>query len=93
MELKPNHSLNFKVVPLQWKGSPKAKVSWEFLNKSYKPIKKGQTKPGQSVPFELKIFHPQVRSESKPAIYYFLLKIEGDASMFYALHMEIKEGP
>jgi len=93
IQLKPNHSLNFKAVPLQWKGASKGKVMWEFLDKSYKPMKRGQISPRQSIPLGLKIFHPQVRSESKSALYYFLVKIEGDASLFYSLHLEIKEGP
>jgi hypothetical protein len=93
LELKANHSLNFKAVPLQWKGSPKGKVTWEFLDKSFKPMRKGESSPRQSPPFGLKIFHPQVRSEAKSSLYYFLVKIEGDAGLFYSLHLEIKEGP
>jgi hypothetical protein len=93
LQLKPNHSLNFKAVPLHWKGSPQGKVTWEFLDKSYKPLRRGQSSSRSSFPFGLKIFHPQVRSEAKPSPYYFLVKIEGDASLFYSLHLEIKEGP
>jgi hypothetical protein len=93
IQLKSNHSLNFKAVPLQWKGTSKGKVTWEFLDKSYKPLKRGQISPRQSIPLGLKIFHPQVRSEAKSAFYYFLVKIEGDASLFYSLYLEIKEGP
>jgi hypothetical protein len=93
IQLKPKHSLSFKALPLQWKGTSKGKVTWEFLDKSYKPLKRGQISPRQSNPLGLKLFHPKVRSEAKSAVYYFLVKIEGDASLFYSLHLEIKEGP
>jgi hypothetical protein len=93
IQVKPNHSLNFGALPLQWKGSPKGKVTWEFLNKSYKIMKKGQISPGQSTPLGIKIFYPQVRSDERVGLYYFLVKIEGDASLSYSLHLEIKEGP
>ena len=91
--LKANHSLHFQAVPLQWKGSDsKGRVRWEFLNKSYKSLKKGLNTPEQTTPFELKVFQPPVKSDPKPGGYYLLVKAEGDISLFYSLHLEIKEG-
>jgi len=87
IQLKPNHSLSFRALPLQWKGSPKGRVTWEFMNKSYKIMKKGRISPAQPVPLEIKIFYPQVRSDEKAGLYYFLVKIEGDASLFYSLRL------
>jgi len=92
IQIKPNYSLNFEALPVQWKGSPKGRVTWEFLNKSYKILKKGQSSPEQSTPFGIRVFHPLVRSGEKTGLYYFLVKIEGDASLFYSLHLEIKKG-
>ena len=93
IQLKPNHSLHFEATPLQWKGNdPKGRVRWEFLNKSYKSLKKGQNTPAQADPFSLRVFHPPVKSDPKPGVYYFLVKIEGDISLFYSLQLEIKEG-
>ena len=40
----------------------------------------------------VKVFHPQVRSGNKPAIFYFLVRIEGDVSLIYSLQTEVKEG-
>jgi len=93
IQLNPNHSLIFEAVPLQWKGGDsKGKVRWEFLNKSYKPLKKGQNTPAQAEPFALKVFQPPVKSDPKPGLYYLLVKIEGSVSLFYTLRLEIKEG-
>ena len=93
IQLKPNHSLHFEATPLQWKGAPpKGRVLWEFLNRSLKPLKKGQNTPAQADPFSLRVFHPPVKSDPKPGVYYFLVKIEGDTSLFYSLQLEIKEG-
>jgi hypothetical protein len=93
IQLKPNHSLHFEATPLQWKGGdPKGRVLWEFLNKSYKSLKRGQSAPGQSAPFEIKVFHPPVKSDPKPGLYYLLIKVEGNISLFYSLRLEIREG-
>ena len=93
IQLMPDHSLHFEATPLQWKGNdPKGRVRWEFLNKSYKSLKKGQNTPAKADPFSLKVFHPPVKSDPKPGVYYFLVKIEGDISLFYSLQLEIKEG-
>jgi hypothetical protein len=94
IQLKPDHSLHFEALPVQWKGEdPRGKVRWEFLNRSYRPLKKGQIAPGKTDPFTLRVFHPPVKADPKPALYYFLVKIEGDVSLFYSLHLEIREGP
>jgi hypothetical protein len=93
IQLKPNHSLHFEADPLQWKGDdPKGRVRWEFLNKSYKSLKKGENTPKQAAPFAIKVFQPPVNSDPKPALYYFLVKMEGDIGLFYSLKLEIKEG-
>jgi hypothetical protein len=93
IHLPPDHSLHFEATPLQWKGhDPKGRVRWEFLNKTYKSLKKGQNTPAQADPFSLRVFHPPVKSDPKPGVYYFLVKIEGDISLFYSLTLEIKEG-
>ena len=93
IQLNPNHSLHFEAIPLQWKGAdPKGRVRWEFLNKSYKSLKKGQSTPAQAVPFGIKVFQPPVKSDPKPGLYYILVKIEGDIGLFYSIQLEIKEG-
>ncbi len=93
IQLKPNHSLHCEATPVQWKGNdPRGKVRWEFLNKSYKSLKKGQNTPAQEVPFEIRVFQPPVKSDSKPGVYYLLVKVEGDIALFYSLQLEIREG-
>ncbi len=91
--VKPNHSLALYARPLQWRGAdPNAKMRCEFLNRSFKPMKVGQAGLSQASPFVVKIFHPQTRSSSKPAVFYLLVKMEGDASLVYAIQAEMKEG-
>ena len=93
IQLNPNHSLHFEAIPLQWKGGdPKGRVRWEFLNKSYKSLKRGQSTPAQAAPFGIKVFQPPVKSDPKPGLYYLLVKIEGDIGLYYSLQLEIKEG-
>jgi hypothetical protein len=93
IQLKPNHSLHFEATPLQWKGiDPKGRVRWEFLNKSYKSLKKGQNTRLQADPFNIKVFQPPVKSDPKPGLYYFLVKVEGDIGLFYSIQLEVKEG-
>jgi len=93
IQLQPNYSMQFEALPLQWKGDdPNGRVRWEFLNKSYKSLKKGQSTPAKAAPFELRVFQPPVKSDPKPGLYYFLVKIEGDIGLYYSLHLEIKEG-
>ena len=91
--LKPNHSLTLKAVPLQWKGSDKkGKVRWDFLNRSFNRMKDGQNSLAEESPFVVRLFHPHVRSANRPATFYLLVKMEGDASLIYSLQAEVKEG-
>ena len=91
--LRPNYSLNLKAVPVQWKGSDKrGKVRWDFLNRSFKRMKDGQNSSTEASPFVVRVFHPQVRSANKPATFYLLVKMEGEASLIYSLQAEVKEG-
>jgi len=91
--IKPNHSLTLQALPLQWKGTnQKGRVRWEFLNKSFKRMKVGASPFLQTSPFVVKVFHPQVKTDPKPALFYLLVKVEGKVSLVYALQAEIKEG-
>jgi len=91
--IRPNHSLVLTAKPLQWNGSDKrAKVRWEFLNRSFQRMKEGEAKFSGMSPFMVKVFHPQVKSSNKPTIFYLLVKIEGEASMIYTLQADMKEG-
>jgi len=93
ISLKPGHSLILKAIPVQWHGADKrGKVFWDFLNRSFKRMKDGQSSLSETSPFMVRVFHPQVRSGSKPAIFYLLVKIEGEVSLVYSLQAEIKEG-
>jgi len=93
ISLKPNHSLILKTVPVQWYGATRGGiVRWDFLNRSFKRMKDGQSSPSDTSPFLVRVFHPQVRSGSKPAIFYLLVKIEGEVSLVYSLQLEIQEG-
>jgi hypothetical protein len=93
ISLRPNHSLTLKAAPIQWKGTDKkAKVRWEFSNRFFKPMKAGQFAVSEVSSFVVKIFHPQVKSSNKPAIFYLLVKIEGEASLVYSLHVDTREG-
>jgi len=91
--IKPNHSLTLTAKPLQWKGvDPKGKVRWEFLNKSFRRLKGGDSLFPHTSPFTVKIFYPQVKADTKEAFYYLFVKVEGEVSLIYALHAEMKEG-
>jgi hypothetical protein len=90
--LKPGHSLSFRAKPLQWKGGPKGAIRWEFLNRSFKSLKTGQSIFPETQPFIIKVFHPQVKPDTKPALFYILVKVEGDVSAVYSLQAEVKEG-
>jgi hypothetical protein len=91
--IKPNHTLTLRGQPLQWKGvGQKGLAHWEFLNKSFKRMKEGTSLFPQMAPFIVRVFHPRVRNDTKPALFYLLVKIEGDVSMVYALEAEMKEG-
>ena len=93
ISLKPNHSLSLKAQPLQWNGADKkARVRWEFLNRFLKPMKEGQCPFAQMSPFVVKVFHPQVKSSNKPAVFYLLMKIEGEVSLIYTLQADTREG-
>jgi len=91
--VRPNHSLTLKATPVHWKGTDKrGKVHWNFLNQSFKRMKDGQSPSSETSQFLAKVYHPQVRSGNKPAIFYFLVKIEGDVSLIYSIQTEVKEG-
>lgn len=93
ISLKPNHSLTLKAIPVQWNGADKrGKVRWDFLNRSLKRMKDGQSSLFEISPFMVRVFHPQVRSGNKPAMFYFLVKIEGEVSLVYSLQVEVKKG-
>ncbi|MBM4333336.1 MAG: hypothetical protein FJ117_19305 [Deltaproteobacteria bacterium] len=93
INIKPNHSLTLKATPLHWQGSgQKSIVRWEFLNKSFRLMKGGSSPFPQLTPFAVKVFHPQVKAETKPALFYLLVKIEGEVSLIYTLQAEMKEG-
>jgi len=93
ISIKPNHTLTLSAKPFQWNGiDKKAKVRWEFLNRSFQRMKEGQGAFSETSPFVVKVFHPQVKTSNKPAIFYLLVKIEGEASMIYTLQADMKEG-
>jgi hypothetical protein len=93
ISLKPNHSLTLKAIPVQWYGVDKrGMVRWDFLNRSFKRMKDGQSSLSETSPFMVRVFHPQVRSGNKPAMFYFLAKIEGEVSLVYSLQVEVKKG-
>jgi hypothetical protein len=70
----------------------KGKVRWEFLNKSFKRLKEGTSLFAQNTPFTVKVMHPRVKSDAKPALFYLLVKVEGEVSLVYVLQAEMKEG-
>ena len=91
--IMPNHSLTLRAQPLHWQGtSRKAKVRWEFLNKSFKRMKEGSSLFAQTSPFVIKVFAGRTKTDTKPALFYLLVKAEGDVSMIYTLQAETKEG-
>ena len=93
ISIKSNHSLILKAVPVQWQGTDKrGMVRWNFLNRSFKRMKDGRSSPSETDAFLVRVFHPPVRSGGKPAIFYLLVKIEGEVSLVYSLQLEIQEG-
>jgi hypothetical protein len=91
--LKPNHSLTLKTKPLLWKGAdPKGLVQWEFLNKSFKKLREGRSQPSDSSSFMVKVFQPQIKADTKPTLFYLLVKVQGDISLIYSIQADIKEG-
>jgi hypothetical protein len=93
ISLKPNCSLTLKTIPVQWNGVDKrGMVRWDFLNRSFKRMKDGQNSLSETSPFMVRVYHPRVRWGNKPAIYYLLVKIEGEVSLVYSLQVEIQEG-
>jgi len=93
VSVRPNHSLILKAIPVLWNGVDKrGKVHWDFLNRSFKRMKDGQSPLSEISPFTVRVFHPQVRSGNKPAIFFLLVKIEGDVSLIYSLQTEVREG-
>ena len=89
--LEPNHSFSWSGQPLGWKGS-KGKVYWEVVNKSFKRLKAWNTPLDLTSSTGIKVFHPQVKADTKPTIFYLLVKAEGEVSLIYGLQVEIKEG-
>ena len=93
IDIKPNHSLTLRAKPLQWHGSgQKGKVSWKFMNRSFRLLKGGDCPNPQTDLFMVKVFHPRVKMDPRPAIFYFLVQMEGQASLIYSLQAEVKEG-
>jgi len=93
IHLKPNHSLTLRAFPTQWQGrGPKGHVRWELLNKSFRPLKGGTCPFPQTTSFLAKVFHPKIKGDPKPALFYLMVKIEGEVSIIYTLQAEIKEG-
>jgi hypothetical protein len=91
--IRPNHSLTLSAHPVQWRGmEPKGKVRWEFLNRFFKRMKEGTSLFAQTNPFMVKVFHPRVKSDAKPALFYLLVKVDGEVSLVYAIQAEMKEG-
>ena len=91
--VKPNHSLTLRAQPLHWQGGkPKAKVRWEFLNKSFKRLKEGTSLFPQTSPFLVKVLHARQKTDTKPALFYLLVKVEGEVSLIYTIQAEMKEG-
>ena len=91
--IMPNHTLTLRAQPLQWQGAgKKGQARWEFLNKSFKRLKEGISLFSQTSPFSVRVFHPRVRSDTKPALFYILVKMEREVSMVYALEVVMKEG-
>ncbi|HSR10089.1 MAG TPA: hypothetical protein VLS90_01490 [Thermodesulfobacteriota bacterium] len=92
VSVKPNHDLTLKARPILWSGkAPKSKIKWEFLNRSFKKMKDGQSSFAETSPFTVKIFHPQVRSSNRPALFYLRVALEGDSSLVYSLDVDVKE--
>ncbi len=92
IEIKPDHSCAVKVKPLQWKREgPKASLLIEFLDRSLRKLKRGSILLPEDTPFVVRVFHPKVRL-AKPATYYLMLKMEGEASLIYSLEVEVREG-
>jgi hypothetical protein len=93
INIKPNHSLTLRASPLQWQGSgQKGNVRWKFLNKSFRLLKEGNCSFPKTTPFVVKVIHPQVKTDAKPALFYLLVQIEGEATLIYTLQAEMKEG-
>lgn len=91
--IKPNHSLALSAQPLQWGGGDqRGKVRWEFLNKSLRRLKEGSSLFPETTPFGVKVFHPRVKPDTKPALFYVFVKVEGGGSLIYVLHIDVKEG-
>lgn len=91
--LQANNSLMLKVIPAQWVGGGKKdKVHFEFLNRSLQRMKEGNSFLPEMSPFVVKIFHPRVRPDTKPALFYLMVKMDGEVSLIYGLQVEVKEG-
>ncbi|MCX5906809.1 MAG: hypothetical protein NTY64_06390 [Deltaproteobacteria bacterium] len=93
IQLKPKHSCTVKATPLQWKKMGAAgNLRIEFLDKSFRKLREGTVAFAQTAPFTVRVFHPKVRSDGKPLLFYLLLKMEGETSLIYSIEVEVKEG-
>ncbi len=93
VQIKPNHACTVKAKPLQWKkAGAKGHLHIEFLDRSFRKLKEGNIPFPESTPFVVRVFHPQMRSATKPAVYYLLLKMEGEFSLIYGLEIDVREG-
>jgi len=91
--LQPGYSFKLQAKPLQWKGvAKKGRVRWEFLDKSFKRLKEGVCPILLTAPFAVRVLHPRVKTDSKGAVFYLMVKAEGEFSLIYSLEAEIKEG-
>jgi len=91
--LQPGYSLNLKAKPIQWKGTQKkGRVRWEFLDKSFKRLKEGVCPILLTTPFTVRVLRPRVKIDSKGAVFYLMVKAEGEFSLIYSLEAEVKEG-
>ncbi|MBI4495572.1 MAG: hypothetical protein HY697_01420 [Deltaproteobacteria bacterium] len=93
ISLPPNHSLTLTARPLQWQGSdPQGQVQWRMLTKNLKALKGDRTPFRDLTPFGVKIFHPRIKADTRPGLYFLLVKVEREVSLVYALEAMVKEG-
>ena len=95
ISLKPNHSLSLQATPREWRGTGKGQVRWELLkpqSKGMLRMKEGTVPFPRETPFLVKVFHPQIKADTREAIFFLLVKIEGEVNMIYSLQAEVKEG-
>lgn len=91
ISLGPNCFLSLNGQPLEWKGK-KGTIYWEVLNKSFKRLKAWTSPVDQTASGGIKVFHPRIKADTKPTMFYLMVKAEGEISLIYGLQVEIKEG-